>query len=301
MKKNCLLFLLMSIVAFSQQVPDTLYNPLIKKSTYKKGKGSVIYIDEANSNFHTKNNRFLPFARLLRQDGYVVKGFETAFTKSALAKIKILIISNALAAGSRGPFTSPTKSAFSDEEIKNLKEWTAKGGSLFLIADHMPFAGAAAPLGKAFGFTFYDSFLFDSDSRGIIDFTLKNKMLASNSITQGRNEFESVEKIVTFTGQAFKTPKEALQILKLNKQHVVYLPDTMWVFNDKIKRFKANDLSQGAVLAFGKGRVAVFGEAGMFTAQLAGRDEFKVGMNANNATENYKLLLNVVHWLDRLY
>ena len=50
-----------------------------------------------------------------------------------------------------------------------------------------------------------------------------------------------------------------------------------------------------------KGRVAIFGEAAMFTAQLAGRNQFKVGMNSDEAPENYKLLLNVVHWLDRLY
>ncbi len=165
----------------------------------------------------------------------------------------------------------------------------------------MPFAGAAAELGKAFGFKFYDSFLFDSNRGGIIDFTYENNMLASNVITQGRNTSESVHKIVTFTGQAFETPEKAITVLKLNEEYVVHLPDTMWVFNDKIKKFKANDLSQGAVLEFGKGRVAVFGEAAMFTAQLAGRNQHKVGMNANDATENYKLLLNIVHWLDRLY
>ncbi len=288
-------------MAYSQQVPDTLYRPIIKKSTYVKGKGSVVYIDEGHRNFHTKDNRFLPFARLLQQDGYIIKGFDTVFTKERLKNVNILVISNALSPDSRPPFTSPTKSAFSKKEIKHLKKWTANGGSLFLIADHMPFAGAAAELGKAFGFKFYDSFLFDSERRGILDFSIDNSLLASNSITKGRNRDELVDKVVTFTGQAFETPKDALSILKLNEKYTVHLPDTMWVFNDNIKQFKASNLSQGAVLEFGKGRVAIFGEAAMFTGQLAGQQRRKVGMNADYAAQNYKLLLNIIHWLDRLY
>ena len=89
MKRVSVLFFLASIVVFGQQVPDTLYNPTIKKSAYEIGKGSVVYIDQGHNNFHTKNNRFLPFARLLRQDGYLVKGFETGFTKKDLEKVKI--------------------------------------------------------------------------------------------------------------------------------------------------------------------------------------------------------------------
>ena len=301
MRKICLLFLAIAAFSYGQQVPDTLYNPTIKKRAYKEGKGAVVYIDQGHRNFHTKDNRFLPFARLLRQDGYIVKGFDTVFTDEKLKKVDILVISNALSADSRPPFTSPTKSAFSKAEIAVLKHWITNGGSLFLIADHMPFAGAAAELGKAFGFKFYDSFLFDNDRRGILDFTSDNEMLASNIITKGRNIDETVQKVVTFTGQAFETPAEARSILKLNEKYTVHLPDTMWVFNDKIEQFKASNLSQGAILEFGKGRVAVFGEAAMFTGQLAGQQRRKVGMNADYASQNYKLLLNIIHWLDRLY
>ncbi len=301
MRKICLLFFVIGAMAYCQQVPDTLYKPKINKSAYAAGKGSIVYIDQAHRNFHTKDNRFLPFAQLLRQDGYVVKGFDTVFTKEKLTDVDILVISNALPEDSRPPFTIPTKSAFSKAEITALKQWITNGGSLFLIADHMPFAGAASELGEAFGFKFYDSFLFDNERRGILDFTNDNSLLASNIITKGRSADEKVDKVVTFTGQAFETPKEALSILKLNEKYTVHLPDTMWVFNEKTKQFKASNLSQGAVLEFGKGRVAVFGEAAMFTGQLAGQQRRKVGMNAEYAPQNYKLLLNIIHWLDRLY
>jgi hypothetical protein len=56
---------------------------------------------------------------------------------------------------------------------------------------------------------------------------------------------------------------------------------------------------QGAVFAVGKGRVAVFGEAAMFSAQRAGAAQAPMGMNVPAAKENHQLLLNVMHWLTR--
>jgi hypothetical protein len=49
-----------------------------------------------------------------------------------------------------------------------------------------------------------------------------------------------------------------------------------------------------------KGSVAVFGEAAMFSAQLAGPTKQKSGMNAPGAEQNHQLLLNVIHWLTRV-
>jgi hypothetical protein len=48
----------------------------------------------------------------------------------------------------------------------------------------------------------------------------------------------------------------------------------------------------------GKGRVAVFGEAAMFSAQLDGPRQ-PMGMNAPGAEQNHQLLLNVMHWLSQ--
>jgi hypothetical protein len=38
---------------FSQQIPDTSYNPLIENTEYLIGKGSLVFIDEGHHNFHT--------------------------------------------------------------------------------------------------------------------------------------------------------------------------------------------------------------------------------------------------------
>jgi hypothetical protein len=47
----------------------------------------------------------------------------------------------------------------------------------------------------------------------------------------------------------------------------------------------------------GEGRVAFFGEAAMFSAQLAGPEQHPAGMNAPGAEENFQFVLNVLHWL----
>ena len=53
----------------------------------------------------------------------------------------------------------------------------------------------------------------------------------------------------------------------------------------------------GAVLQYGKGRVAVFGEAAMLTAQLQGPEKNPMGMN-QGPQQNPQFLLNIIHWLD---
>jgi hypothetical protein len=52
---------------------------------------------------------------------------------------------------------------------------------------------------------------------------------------------------------------------------------------------------QGAALRFGAGRVAAFGEAAMFTAQVD--EEGPMGMNHPEAPQNAQFVLNVLHWL----
>ena len=293
-----LLVLSSDMKLFSQQIVDSLYNPQISDKIYPNQDGTVIYIDEGHNNFHTREGRYMSFTKILELDGYQVKSYNKIFNDDNLKGVAILVIANALPDSIRNPITIPTESAFTKDEIRSLKKWLKNGGRLFLIADHMPFAGAAAELANEFGFEFYDSFVMYSSEDGIIDFNKKKGTLSDGLITRGRNLKEVVNQIRTFTGQGFKIPQNAKSILKLDESQSVFLVDTMWVFNDKVKHFPAKNLSQGAVMNFEKGKIAVFGEAAMFTAQLAGRDRTRVGMNTKEAEENYQLLLNIVHWLD---
>ena len=57
---------------------------------------------------------------------------------------------------------------------------------------------------------------------------------------------------------------------------------------------------KGGVMQVQSGRAAVFGEAAMFTAQVAGPDRMPIGMNGSQAEQNYRLVLNVMHWLSGL-
>jgi len=57
-------------------------------------------------------------------------------------------------------------------------------------------------------------------------------------------------------------------------------------------------LAQGAFKKSGKGKVVVFGEASMFSAQIGDPGRRKMGMNKDDAQDNHKLLLNIIHWLD---
>ena len=76
------------------------------------------------------------------------------------------------------------------------------------------------------------------------------------------------------------------------------MPDTSWVFDEITTIVNVKGWSQGAYKKYGKGKIVAFGEAAMFTAQLAGPNKIKAGMNSEVAPENYQLLLNIIHWLD---
>jgi hypothetical protein len=278
---------------FSQQVGDTLFNPPIPNPAYKTGEGSLVLIDEAHSNFHTANGRFKPFANVLRRDGYVVNPSSVSFTEEQLSKGKILVIANALHSSNANSWTLPTPSAFTDDEIAVVNTWVKEGGSLFLIADHMPFPGAAEKLAASFGFKFYNGF---AEKKFGKDVFTPGKGLMPGVITKGRNEKETVTSLQTFMGQAFEIPQGAQPIVVLDSKFTVKMPVTAWDFKKDTPTISGENLVQGAHLTYGKGRVVVFGEAAMFTAQKSGKN--KMGMNIESASQNVQFLLNTIHWLD---
>jgi hypothetical protein len=293
------IFCTLSGMLNAQQVGDSTYLPPILVPEYEAAEGPVVFIDEGHHNFHTKEGRYKAFATLLERDGYNVRPYIDTFTPDKLAKGEILVISNALNEKNVENWFVPTYSAFSDTEIQVLKQWVLDGGSLFLIADHMPMGGAAKKLAAAFNFKFTDGFAMEAKTEGKRGyFSRKNKSLEENSITNGRRESERVQEVTSFTGQAFTIPVYAQPILVLDEKYTNKLPDTAWVFTEKTRTHPVTGWSQGAYAYYGKGRIVCFGEAAMFTAQLGGKEGRKFGMNREEAKENYQLLLNIIHWLD---
>jgi hypothetical protein len=294
--RNYLLLILIFIAASTaraQQVADTLFNPAIENPAYQLGAGPRILIDEAHNNFHTKDGKYLPFARILTRDGYHVEAYNKPFLNEDLKTGKILVIANALHSSNKDRWSLPTPSAFTDEEISEIHKWVSEGGAMLLIADHMPFPGASEKLASAFGIEFINGFAVKNDGKDI--FT-PGKGLVQCSITRGRNEGEVVTSVETFMGQGFRIPEGAQPILTLGPSYKIRMPETAWQFSKSTPSISGNGLVQGACMKVGKGRVVVFGEAAMFTAQRQGKSEF--GMNSKSAAQNLQLLLNVIHWLD---
>lgn len=300
MKKISLLFYISLIFLknFAQQIPDISFSYAIKAPVYKKGMGTVITLDEAHFNFHTLPERYRPFGNLLEKDGYILKSGTQKFTSSYLSDINILVIANAMA--DTGEWKLPAKSAFSKEEINAVNKWVQNGGSLFLIADHMPFPGAAADLALSFGFNFINGFALKPDMMQAESFSIKEKNLKSSKITLGRNKSEQIDSILSFTGQGFIAPKNAMVITELKNDYKIWLPAIAWEFDEKTASMSSSGLVNGAFMHYGKGRIVVFGEAAMFSAQLAGEGKEKIGMNNRNAKQNPQLLLNIIHWLDKI-
>ena len=82
------------------------------------------------------------------------------------------MISNAIFGGDDAEWTLPTARAFTSEEIKVIVNWVRAGGSLLLIADHMPFPGGTEDLADEFGIIFLNGFAMKSfDGGGTISFT----------------------------------------------------------------------------------------------------------------------------------
>ena len=287
--------LLSSVIALSQQQADASFDASVKNPAYTTTHPKVV-IDEAHFNFHTATGRYKPFADLLTNDGYSVAASKEIFTAQSLTGIDVMVIANAGAAQQSA--ADRTKPAFTEAECAAMREWVRGGGALLLIADHAPAGGAAAILGAAFGVDMSKGFTGDpiNYERVALDsswirFSRPNKNLGDHAITRGRDATERINGVVSFTGQSLKGPNESTPLLTLSAQaYDIDDPNNP----DKAKMTSAAGRVQALALSFGKGRVVVFGEAAMLSAQNR-----NFGMNYPG-TDNRQLVLNVMHWLTGL-
>jgi len=257
-----------SIFGFAQQKADLSFRPIIVKPAYVLDNGPRVGIDEAHHNYHTAEGRYKPFAEGLKADGYRVEAFRERFSAETLRELAVLVIANPLHEKNVGNWSLPNPSAFSTEEIAAVHQWVEGGGSLFLMLDHMPFPGAGDELAKAFGVKFSNGFAVPKKTQqpGSLVFKRDAGGMNSGAVTNGRSEEERVTTVVTFTGSAFLPPKEAVVVLPLGVNFVSLETAKAWSFTPNTPQQGLDGWCQGAVLTCGRGRIAVFGEAAMFTA-----------------------------------
>jgi hypothetical protein len=292
-----LLALLLAPTSSAQQVPDTTFSPPVPSPAFATGTGPVVLIDEGHFNFHTLGGRFAPFARLVARDGFVTRPHAGPITRAALDSARVLVVSNALAERNVDDWYLPVSSAFDTSEVRIVEGWVRDGGSLLLVADHMPFGGAAEDLAAAFGVLLSNGFA--QDAAGRTEFMLRrgDGRLHAHPVTDGRGPGERVDSVKVFTGEAFRASLPVDTLLAMSPGSIVLLPEVAWQFSPLTPQVRADGMLVGAALAHGRGRVVVFGEAAMLTAQLAGPQRVPVGMNAPEAKDHSRLVLNAVRWL----
>jgi len=286
------------IVVSDSLYDPSFYEPEILFPIYPLNNGPTIYLDEGHYNRHTYGGlgNFIAFKKVLSKDGYQIVPFQKKFTVQNLQNVKLLIIPCAQNEKNLEPqWFNPTYSAFEPSEISAITSWVNSGGALFLIVDHHPFSGASRDLAIQFGITLYNGHAEDT-IRYPSYFNRVDNSLHSNLITNGRNIYERIDSILTFNGSAMKLPDNSLPVLTFSDGWVQWLPDTAWKYNH-IKATSISGYSQGAFMKFGKGRLVIFADANMFSAQDTEWGG-KMGFIDPNAKYNYKLLLNIIHYLD---
>jgi hypothetical protein len=258
-------------------------------------------VDEAHFNFHTGGGRYRDFARVLEQDGYVVRPGRTSFSGAALRSTRILVVATALSESNREPanWSPPVYSAFTDGEIRTLREWVRGGGSLLLIADHLPFAGAAQKLAAAFDFELINGYALDRREIRLAtldrpfvftrDGSNADGILGDHAITHGRDPSERVDRVMTFMGTAFRSKGPVGPLLTFGEHISSYQTATFGKLSATTPSVPATGLMQAAARRYGKGRVVFIAEAGLFMTQTQGMKP--VGMNHPAASDT-------MHWLD---
>lgn len=159
-------------------------------------------------------------------------------------------------------------------------------------------------------------------------YALGDGILKDHVIQYGRADYtaeESVPWVTTFTGHSFSythppdlsfTPLlvlgEGTYTVLTEAQDAYFGPDvnssnmtmlTSLLTTQEVPEFvvpvvDSTDMLQAALVEAGAGKVAFFGEAGLFTAQIAADGETQMGINNPMALYNWKFVLNVIRYLD---
>jgi len=289
-----------SATAQENPVVDTAFHPRVEHPAYPHEAGPLVLVDEAHHNMHSLTGFYGPFGDLLRADGYRVAPLHDRISADVLDGADVLVISNALPAPTEEE-ADTLGSAFSVPELDALMTWIRNGGALLLFVDHRPFPRAAADLAKRLGLRMLDGYALDYEVWDPIVFSRARGTLESHPITNGRGPSERVDSVATFYGHAMQLVDSAFRPLMVFGPEIESMqPKGLWEIDDDTPRIPVGGWLQGAARTLGRGRVVVYGEAGMAVAERIGPNAQPRGMNTGVGAQNAQLLLNTLHWLTGL-
>ncbi|SLM33118.1 exported hypothetical protein [Desulfamplus magnetovallimortis] len=328
----CFSFILFSstFVFGDENLPDFV----VDNPHFEAGAGPVVAVDAAHNNEHTLEHKFGGFGKLAETDGFTVQPLTSTFSADSLAGVDILVSATAMDAVNAA-ITDPDNdgwvlafdpatfvypmSAYTDEEVAAVKEWVKNGGSLMLVTDHMPFPASQQKLAKAFGVIFENSFAFDSQfllllaSGGQIGGNMGNLLKfyadpASASGSNGKLHSHDITNglgyVTSFTGSGMHVISGVTYqpLMEMGDGVLMHFPYNHVTYSDlpqnQLSLPLGNGVLQGLTLSYGKGRVAIFSEAAMFSSVPSPMDpSIQNGVLHPEAEFNQDFALNTLFWL----
>lgn len=286
-----------------RQLPDPEYEYANDNPAYSAGEGPELLLSTTNSDY-VRRGSLDPFAAIAASDGFSVRR-QSGDLADALDGFRgILVIANPYLENYRQFPAMEPPSAFSDEEIEVVRSWVENGGSLLLLADHAPLGGGSSQLAAAFGFTFLNGHVADTDRANAgsvqlhLEFAPGNGLNSGHPITDGSTGREKTKRFYCFGGQAFIPAEGAQTLLTIPGGWVAVFTYRITEEINTALRIDASGMSQGATLEYGEGRIAVFGEAGAFTAQIID-GTFEFGVNTPEGADNPEFVISTLRWLAR--
>lgn len=307
----CLAGMVLLVAGLGAQLVPRPGSTPIARPAFEHGKGPVVAIDEAHKNTHTYvSPQFRGLVELLQGDGFRVRPFTEAIASPSLTGVDVLVI--AQPGGWEGPDAS-----LSDSDVAALMEWVRGGGSLLLVLDHMPAPLNGAKLTAALGVTNWHNgyamvdipdslpvgniIFWRADSfpggeptvapigpAGGTGYQGPGALLATHPISEGRVPDERVRRVATFVGSAFQPPSGGEALMIMPRRAISLTPKVPGATDVRVdaERTPVGEWLQGAVMKVGQGRVAMFGETGLFSG--------------GPAADNRQFVLNVMHWLSHV-
>lgn len=286
---------------------DATYVPRVTTPMWTAG-GPAVAIDDAHWNGFTATRGYGPLNALLQADKYTVIASGNAASPEVLATARVVIVANAL--GFRGVVRQAGQvarinleglaaDAFSDPEVEQLDAWVQNGGALLIAADPSPAGRAVQSLADRFGVKMRDVMVFDpehseQDDPTAIVFTREGKTLAEHPIAGAAGKGVTVERVVTFGGQALEGPIHATELLML--AGTAYELDRPNGSADE--RTAVPGLAQALAMEHGRGRVVVLGDADLITSQVRamGSANERIGLQWRNG-DNELFTRRMLAWL----